>query len=107
MVGKQIGLTVACAVVAVSAPKVATAGDAESLYSSKCAICHGADGRGDGVAAYLLQPKPRNFRTGEFRIVSTENQVPTEADLVRTITQGCSPETDGRVHHSPPYAAAA
>ena len=88
MLHKHIGFTVACVFVLASAAMEANAGDAKSLYSNKCAICHGTDGRGDGSAAYLLQPKPRNFRAGEFRIVSTDNQVLSEADLIRTITKG-------------------
>lgn len=88
MLRKQIGFSVACAVMVASTPREAIAADAETLYSNNCAICHGADGSGNGAAAYLLQSKPRDFRKGDFRIVSTDNQVPTEADLVRTITKG-------------------
>lgn len=35
---------------------------APALYASRCASCHGADGRGDGPAAASLDPKPSNFR---------------------------------------------
>jgi len=30
-------------------------------YEAVCASCHGNDGKGDGVAAVALNPKPRNF----------------------------------------------
>ena len=60
----------------------------DAAYQKHCAVCHGADGRGDGAAAYLLDPKPRNFRMGYFRLVSTANGVPTEDDLVRVIKAG-------------------
>src|SRR3989338_6277241 len=43
----------------------------QRLYAKQCAACHGPQGRGDGVAAYLLYPKPRDFTQNEFRLVST------------------------------------
>lgn len=33
----------------------------KSLYDMNCASCHGAEGKGDGVAGASLNPKPRNF----------------------------------------------
>lgn len=33
----------------------------KTVYSTTCASCHGADGKGDGVAGATLNPKPRNF----------------------------------------------
>jgi len=30
-------------------------------YLSKCAVCHGADGRGDGAMSSKLKPKPANL----------------------------------------------
>lgn len=60
----------------------------EALFERNCATCHGVDGRGDGPAAYLLDPKPRDFRKGAFRLVSTDNGVATEEDIVLTITRG-------------------
>ena len=57
-------------------------------YEKNCLPCHGKDGRGDGEAAYLLYPKPRDFTTGKFAIVSTWDRVPTDRDLYRTISRG-------------------
>jgi mono/diheme cytochrome c family protein len=31
------------------------------VYQSYCAVCHGADGRGDGPAAATLYPRPVDF----------------------------------------------
>ena len=36
------------------------------IFATRCAPCHGADGRGDGPAAAGLDPKPRNFHDPEF-----------------------------------------
>lgn len=33
----------------------------KTKYDMTCASCHGNDGKGDGVAAAALDPKPRNF----------------------------------------------
>ncbi|MBI2425954.1 MAG: c-type cytochrome [Candidatus Hydrogenedentes bacterium] len=58
------------------------------LFAKECAACHGAEGRGDGPAAYLLYPKPRNLVDGDFRIVSTWERLPTDQDLFATISRG-------------------
>ncbi|HSD09357.1 MAG TPA: c-type cytochrome, partial [Candidatus Binatia bacterium] len=60
----------------------------KEVFSKQCAACHGAEGRGDGEAAYLLYPRPRNFRAGRFRLVSTWEGVPTDDDLFQTISRG-------------------
>jgi mono/diheme cytochrome c family protein len=60
----------------------------KSVYDRQCAACHGAAGRGDGEAAYLLYPKPRDFTTGNYRLVSTWERVPTDEDLFLTISRG-------------------
>ncbi|MGH7865068.1 MAG: c-type cytochrome [Candidatus Binataceae bacterium] len=35
--------------------------EAKKLYASRCAVCHGARGQGDGPGAANLDPKPPNF----------------------------------------------
>ncbi|MBI2964461.1 MAG: c-type cytochrome [Deltaproteobacteria bacterium] len=60
----------------------------KQVFAKQCAACHGAEGRGDGEAAYLLYPRPRNFRPGKFRLVSTWDGVPTDDDLFLTISRG-------------------
>ncbi|HEX9637640.1 MAG TPA: c-type cytochrome, partial [Acidobacteriota bacterium] len=59
-----------------------------ATYQKQCAACHGAEGRGDGDAAYLLYPKPRDFTAGRYRLVSTWERVPTDQDLFSTISRG-------------------
>jgi len=58
------------------------------LYEENCAVCHGTQGDGQGQAAYLLQPKPRDFTLGKYRLVSTDNGQPTRDDLFRTLSNG-------------------
>jgi mono/diheme cytochrome c family protein len=58
------------------------------LYGIYCVACHGDKGEGDGPAARFLYPKPRNFVAGRFRIVSTVNAYPSDADLLQVITGG-------------------
>lgn len=60
----------------------------EALYQKQCAACHGVQGTGDGKAAYLLYPKPRDFTRNEFRLVSTTDRVPTDEDLFKTLSRG-------------------
>ena len=60
----------------------------EKLYQKQCASCHGLTGAGDGEAAYLLYPKPRDFTRGEFRLVSTTTMEATDEDLFKTINRG-------------------
>jgi mono/diheme cytochrome c family protein len=69
-----------------SSPQLIAQG--KQLYSQQCAACHGVTGRGDGEAAYLLYPKPRDFVAANYRLVSTWDRVPTDQDLFDTITRG-------------------
>lgn len=72
-----------------SAPEpVKAAVSPAALYSQHCAACHGEKGDGNGLAARFLYPKPRNFREGRFRMVSTTNLVPSDDDLLRAVTRG-------------------
>ena len=60
----------------------------KDLYQLSCAVCHGEAGRGDGPGASLNRPRPRDFGTGQFRLVSTLNHMPTREDVFRVITDG-------------------
>jgi mono/diheme cytochrome c family protein len=59
-----------------------------ALFARQCAPCHGPEGRGDGPAAWLLQPKPRDLRAARHRLVSTWEGDPTDDDLFATISRG-------------------
>ena len=59
------------------------------IYTRACANCHGDHGKGDGVAAPLLDPRPRDFTRGLFKFRATPSgKIPTIDDLARTVTHG-------------------
>lgn len=59
------------------------------MYVKWCSGCHGDGGAGDGYAASYMIPRPRDLTLGNFYIRSTKTgDVPTDADLRRTITDG-------------------
>jgi DMSO reductase family type II enzyme heme b subunit len=58
------------------------------LYAQHCAGCHGEKGDAQGLAARFLFPKPRDFRAGRFRLISTANGVPTPADIEAVLVHG-------------------
>jgi mono/diheme cytochrome c family protein len=60
----------------------------QQLFARHCAACHGEKGDGKGIAATFLFPKPRDFRAGRFRLVSTNNNVPTREDLHAVLLRG-------------------
>lgn len=47
----------------VSTPELVAHG--KEQFKTQCVTCHGAEGKGDGVAAAGLNPKPRNFTVAE------------------------------------------
>jgi mono/diheme cytochrome c family protein len=51
-------LVVALAAAPAAAAEPIVAGQ---LYAMRCALCHGDSGRGDGMAAEALEPRPTDF----------------------------------------------
>jgi cbb3-type cytochrome c oxidase subunit III len=61
----------------------------KAIYQKHCVECHGKTGRGDGPASPFLTPRPRDFTFGKYKIRSTDTgQVPTDEDLIRSVSQG-------------------
>lgn len=63
------------------------------IFAMSCVACHGNRGQGDGTVGSTLSPRrapqPRNFTSVEFKFRSTPSgQLPTTADLFRTVTEG-------------------
>jgi DMSO reductase family type II enzyme heme b subunit len=70
---------------------LAQPGDAaagKATYELKCASCHGAKGDGKGPGADQLEPRPRDFTSGIYKIRSTSNKTPADQDIFRVITDG-------------------
>lgn len=60
----------------------------KQVYDKRCAACHGATGKGDGPAAELLVPRPRDFTAGKYKIRSVPGQLASDQDLFRIVTDG-------------------
>jgi cytochrome c oxidase cbb3-type subunit I/II len=61
----------------------------KEVYERRCIGCHGVNGDGNGPAAtFLYRQRPRNFTLGVFKFRLTKEPLPTDGDLLRTITRG-------------------
>ena len=61
----------------------------ERVFRDNCAVCHGATGDGQGMAAHHFKMPPRDLTKGRFKFRSTASgQIPSDADLVLTIVRG-------------------
>ncbi len=59
----------------------------KALYKEECVICHNVEGKGNGPAAPFMDPKPRDFTRGVYKVRSTLILV-TDDDIFNTITNG-------------------
>src|SRR5438445_13065895 len=55
---------------------------ANKMYETVCAMCHGSGGMGDGQAAATLNPKPRNYTNAAWQASVTDD------DIKKTIMLG-------------------
>ena len=61
----------------------------KEVYERRCIGCHGDKGDGNGPAAtFLYNQRPRNFSAGVFKFRLSQKPMPTDGDLLRTITRG-------------------
>ncbi len=49
--------------------------EADKIFLTRCASCHGLDGRGDGPGAANLNPKPRNYHDKTWQKTITDEQI--------------------------------
>jgi mono/diheme cytochrome c family protein len=77
------------AVVSAGTQTAASLSPGRTVYDRHCSGCHGLNGDGKGLPATNLHPQPRDFTRGLFRYRSTPTgQLPTDEDLLRTVTVG-------------------
>ena len=63
--------------------------DGAQVYKLYCVTCHGAEGKGDGLAAASLNPKPANFAAGAFKYDTDGNGAPGDiADIKAIVHDG-------------------
>jgi cytochrome c oxidase cbb3-type subunit I/II len=61
----------------------------KEVYERRCLGCHGEKGDGNGPAAtFLTTQRPRNFASGVFKFHLNKEAIPSDGDLLRTITRG-------------------
>lgn len=61
----------------------------KDIYQFRCAVCHGDKGAGDGPAADILSPRPRDFTGGLWKYKTSPGDLPPrDADLIETIRSG-------------------
>jgi len=49
--------------------------EAQSVFHNLCITCHGESGKGDGIAAANLDPKPRNYTDKAWQASVTDDQI--------------------------------
>ena len=49
--------------------------EAQEMFSTRCSVCHGKTGRGDGPAAAGLAPSPRNYHDQAWQAGVTDDQI--------------------------------
>jgi cytochrome c oxidase cbb3-type subunit I/II len=61
----------------------------KEVYERRCIGCHGVKGDGNGPAAsFMYRQRPRNFNLAVFKFRLTKEPLPTDGDMLRTITRG-------------------
>ncbi|MBI2357342.1 MAG: c-type cytochrome, partial [Deltaproteobacteria bacterium] len=61
----------------------------QTIYMKRCSFCHGIEGKGDGPVADYLNPRPRDFTSGAYKIRTTKSgEAPLDEDLLRTLKRG-------------------
>jgi len=57
------------------APGGAAVAEARQIFETRCAVCHGVGGAGDGPGSAGLDPKPRDFRDPGWQDSVTDDHI--------------------------------
>jgi cytochrome c oxidase cbb3-type subunit 2/cytochrome c oxidase cbb3-type subunit I/II len=49
--------------------------EAAEIFESRCTVCHGITGKGDGEGSAALDPKPRDFTSPEWQKSVTDDHI--------------------------------
>jgi mono/diheme cytochrome c family protein len=49
--------------------------EAQAMYDTKCAVCHGAGGAGNGPSADSFNPRPHNYTDPAWQASTTDDQI--------------------------------
>ncbi|MGH7391377.1 MAG: c-type cytochrome [Candidatus Rokuibacteriota bacterium] len=88
LIGVAAGTALLLAQASVGYGQAGDAAAGKPVYDLKCAGCHGEKGDGKGPAAELLDPRPRDFTSGVYKIRTTAGKMPSDQDLFRIISEG-------------------
>lgn len=75
--------------------------EAKEIFASRCATCHGQDGRGDGPGSKLLNPKPRNFHDKQWQAATDDKTIATAivqggASVGKSPLMASNPDLEGK-----------
>jgi mono/diheme cytochrome c family protein len=84
---------VAAAPAAATTAAAADTAAGAKVFQTFCQTCHGPAGKGDGLAAAGLNPKPANFAAGAFKYDANGNGTKGDIDDIKAIVH------DGAAKH--------
>ncbi len=89
----KLALLTFCTAMFVAGPATAkpgTAAKGKDIYDKRCTWCHGASGDGAGAAKDRLNPPPRDFTSGNYKIKTSgfDDMTPGDDDVFRMIRDG-------------------
>jgi cytochrome c oxidase cbb3-type subunit 3 len=54
---------------------LAASSKAREVFDTRCSVCHGSSGKGDGPGAINIVPKPRNYTDKTWQASVTDDQL--------------------------------
>ena len=63
------------AAAAPAVPKVSAQEQARQIFSTRCFVCHGPEGQGDGPGSKSLVPPPRNFQDAAWQASVSDQHI--------------------------------